>query len=137
MESTISPKYNIIDINGLNIVKQNNDTIISDNIKAVHDYFKNYPNIKCIYGDMIIDYDSHHLYKHMPTFEINFLSSPNWEPVLFYHTIKPDLSEQIWEVGDIEDTTQRPYDLIKTTTSILQQTFIHHIPTLLNIRKHE
>ncbi len=125
MESITSPKYKIINNNELYIVKQDNDTIISDNIKIINDYFKQYPNIKCIYGDMIINYDEHLLYKHIPSFEINFLSSKDWKPVLFFHTIKLDIPNET------------SYDLTEITKSILKQTFVHHLPIPLSIKKHE
>ena len=123
IESTMSPKYKIVNLDDIHIIQQYNDTIIIENKNKIHNYFKQCPNIKCIYGDMMIDYDGHVLYKPMPSFEINFIASNNWEPVLFYHTIKPDLSEC--------------NGLVETTQKILQHTFIHHIPVPLSTRKYE
>ena len=122
MVSITSPKYEIIDKDTLQIIKQNNDTIILDNIKEVHKYFKEYPNIKCIYGDMIINYDKHILYKHIPCFNMDFISSPDWQPILFSHDIQLNISDGV---------------LLEIVKNILTQTFIHHIPIPLNTRQYE
>lgn len=116
-------KYCDNDTGNLNIVKQENDSILSSSIEIVNDYFRDHPNIKCVYGDIELLPLEQKLY--LPSFHILLLQNQDWQPILYVKDINLQNNPMII-VQPIAEIAKH----------IIQQgTFIHHIPEILNQRE--
>ncbi len=118
MESKNSPTYELVEEGDISIVKYTDqETVNIDNVK---EYFKNNPNVKCVYGDYLDKFGQR---KYQSTFDIRFVNNSEY-PVLFTKGIPME---------------ENPFLMVSGKNDILQfilrHTFIHHIPTVVSHTK--